>query len=466
MKLLLVESHYRSRSWFKALDGLVDLYILSVMPEERKLFEESGVPTHKILNLHHPKFDQLPFDRVVEGVKSLEKKYQLNVNQVILTDRTLRRRDLEHNFRYVHSIASQIINFIELNHIDAVLIEPTWTHELILTKICKALEIPVISPVKDKLLANHFFVFKDHLHEDLFIRDSASQNLDLVEKISDLFLKNKKPQYFVKFNKRNKFTFAKLRVLFDIVRLSVLGYRNENIQASLGRAILRKLGAMVRAYQYTFFNNFVRINDLSEPFILITLHVQPEASIDVVGEKFSNQLEVVRQIVRTTPAGFTVVVKEHPHDFGQRGRQFYQALDSMGCVKVLHPHEESRRAIERSRLVMSITGTSSLEAAMLGIPAVTMVPMYFKKMLVRESFDPFNACVAQLMRDSELWRVRYKKEDVKKLMFDIWSNTFVGNSGDFKTDPSVLDPDNISNLRNAFREIIRGLPDNDVDICS
>jgi hypothetical protein len=454
MKLLLVESHYRSRSWFKALDGLVDLYILSVMPEERKLFEESGVPTRRILDLHHPKFEQIPFDLVVEKVKSLEKTYQLNVNQILLTDRTLRRKDMEHNLRYVHTVASQIINFIEVNLIDAVLIEPTWTHELILTKICKVRGIPIISPVKDKLLDDHFFIFKDHLHEDLFIRSLVNQDLSLIENIFDSLYEEKKPQYFSKFNKRNKLTFAKLRVFFDIVRLSVLGYRNKNIQASLGRAILRKLCAMARAYYYTFFNNFVWMKDLSEPFILVTLHVQPEASIDVVGEKFSNQLELVRQIVRTTPAGYAVLVKEHPHDFGQRGGDFYHALSSMSCVKVLHPHEESRRAIEKACLVISITGTSSLEAAMQGIPAVTTAPMYFKKMLVRESFDPFNESTAKLIYDSELWRARYKKEDIKKLMSDIWSNTFVGNSGDFKTDPNVLSGNNLENLRAAFLEVL------------
>ena len=121
---------------------------------------------------------------------------------------------------------------------------------------------------------------------------------------------------------------------------------------------------------------------------MITLHVQPEASIDVVGVKYFDQLDFIRQIVRTTPVSHLVIVKEHPHAFGDRPLGFYKELLSMPRVKILSPFSESRYAIKNAKLVISNTGTSSLEAAIMGVPGITATEMYFKDLLVVPSFNP------------------------------------------------------------------------------
>ena len=59
MNILLMESHFRSRSWFKALKGLGDIYIVSVLGEEQRLFLSSGINESHILNLHNPDIDQM-----------------------------------------------------------------------------------------------------------------------------------------------------------------------------------------------------------------------------------------------------------------------------------------------------------------------------------------------------------------------------------------------------------------------
>ena len=48
MNILLCESHYRSRSWVKALEKNKNLHILSVLTEEYNLFLDIGIPKNKI----------------------------------------------------------------------------------------------------------------------------------------------------------------------------------------------------------------------------------------------------------------------------------------------------------------------------------------------------------------------------------------------------------------------------------
>jgi hypothetical protein len=454
IKVLLVESHYRTRSWFEALVGLADIYIVSVMPEERKIFESRGVPKSKILNLHNPDLEPYETESATSRLQYLSKKYNLNVNEILLTDRTLRLKGGGYNLKYVYHVLSSFINFVEKYSFDAVFIEPTWTHELIISKVCERIGLPVYAPVKDKLLPNRFFVFNGHLHASMFHRNKNESSASIVDEALDELNSGSKPQYFKKFNSRNKLTLSKFKVLYEITRLSFLQYHNKNIQMPLLKAIGRKLTAIVRAPLVEFMYPFQRISELKSPFVMVTLHVQPEASIDVVGEKFSNQLEFVRQIVRTTPPGYVVVVKEHPHDFGHRSFWFYKALRAMSCVQILHPQEESREAIKLASLVISITGTSSLEAALLGVPAVTAVRMYFKDLMVVPEFNPFLDRLDLVLDRAFLWRANLDRKLIRNLAHDLWANSFSGNCGDFKTDPRVLGQDNIVRLRKAFSEIL------------
>ena len=248
--------------------------------------------------------------------------------------------------------------------------------------------------------------------------------------------------------------------MYDITKAAVLGIYNPNIQPKLMVAIKRKVISIFRAWFYSYFNNFVTIDEILSPYVLVTLHLQPEASIDVVGAKFSNQTEFVRQLVRTAPSSHLLLIKEHPHAFGDRKPDFYEFLDAMPNVKILAPFEDSRKAILGADLVVSTTGTSSLEAAIMGVPAVTAVEMFYKQLMVEPSFDPACNNLSDLLIKAKKWRGQiYTIEMVYDAIKRIQASTFSGNSGDFKTDPHVMSDENILKLRSMFLEIIENHKD-------
>ena len=454
MNILLMESHYRSRSWFKALKGLGELYIVSMLREERRLFLSSEMKDSRVLNLHNPDLDQSDYCVSRNYVVDAEKRYGFMANEVIFTDRTLRLKDHYYVTKYLAHIIDRIEIFVRSNNIGVVFIEPTWTHEILTCKICEKMGIPVWAPVKSKLAPNKFFFFSGYKNEKAFERSTT----ECIDAVSDEFLNyvdiKNKPQYFNRFNKRNKLTWSKFSVLYDISKLAITNDKNINIQPTWTCVVRKKIGAILRAPFLIRRAGFCKQSDIQDPYVLVTLHVQPEASIDVVGGRFADQLNFIRCLARTTPATHIVVVKEHPHAFGDRKLSFYRELGAMPRVIILSPWEESRASIQNADLVISNTGTSSLEAAMLGVPAVTATKMYFEKLMVVPSFNPATEYVSELLLTAKEWRENLNMAEFRRHLGTIKRNCFAGNCGDFKIDPNIMSEENIRNLRNAFREVI------------
>lgn len=452
--ILMVESGYRSRSWFKALQGLAPLYILSAMRGERKLFMEYGVAEGNILNLHNPDLTSLDYCESRLYLNAAEKKYDFLANKIVLSDRTLRLKDRHYVTKYLTYVISSVENFLHENLIQLVFIEPTWAHEILTCIICEKMQIPVWAPVKSKLLPNKFFFFRGYKNEVSFQRSITDDVSIIGSGALNYIAEYKKPQYFNKFNKRSKLTWSKFRVLYQISKLALTGDKNVNMQPTWIDAVHKKVGAILRAPYLMRHVKFCSYPDIERPYILVTLHVQPEASIDVVGEKYADQLNFVRCIVRSTPSTHIVVVKEHPHAFGDRKFSFYRGLSSMPNVQILSPWEESRIAVAHADLVISNTGTSSLEAAMMGIPGVTSTKMYFSKLMVVPSFDPSIELISDLLIKASVWKNKFNIDYLKQELGCIKRNLFLGNCGDFETDSNVLSAENISKLRDAFEEVI------------
>lgn len=452
MNILLCESHYRSRSWIKALNTYSELYILSVMPEEYNLLIKNNFDKNKICNLNlntSLKNIKTSFKENLNFLNNFEKQYKVDLNSIVLMDRTLRTKSYKVVIKYMFEIINREIHFLEKNNIKLIFMEPTWFHEIVLCKIAKFKCIPVYAPVRDKLMDNKFYFFKGYSRNMFFIR--APRKSDSLQSIYNSEKVLNETPFFNYFKNRNTFNFNKLEVFLRILRLSLLKYRNYFIQPTFYWSVKNKLFDIFRKKIFNFILNFHRPVD-NEKYILIPLHVQPEAGIDVIGEKFANQLEFVRQVVRTLPSSFNIFVKEHPHDFGRRTLDFYRNLEKIPSVKLIHPSFNNKKLIQNSKLVISVAGTASLEASLLSIPAVTAVKSHFHYLMVQPEFDPYIESVRELLSKSKIHKIEKSKfnEFYKKSEL----NLFTGNTMDCKTDKSVLLKDNIDNLKDAFFEVI------------
>jgi hypothetical protein len=132
--------------------------------------------------------------------------------------------------------------------------------------------------------------------------------------------------------------------------------------------------------------------------IVFYLQCQPEKSTSPLGGKYSDQLLAIKDFIDWMPAGYQLLVKEHPSQFTQwqsldKGRfpGFYKKITDMGCSLISHKLD-NLKLFESTALTISITGTIVFEAWTLGYKAAFLgFPWYrlfdIKKVASKQDVD-------------------------------------------------------------------------------
>lgn len=100
------------------------------------------------------------------------------------------------------------------------------------------------------------------------------------------------------------------------------------------------------------------------------LHMAPESMVDTWAPFHQNQLAFIAQLCLAIPADMTFVVKLHFSDPDNYSRHQLQQLMKMPRLRIAHPNAPGSAFLEQATLVVGITGTSCLEAALLGKPVL------------------------------------------------------------------------------------------------
>lgn len=108
----------------------------------------------------------------------------------------------------------------------------------------------------------------------------------------------------------------------------------------------------------------------ARPYLFLGLHMQPEMAIDVWAPFYSDQFNVIEAIARSTPPTHQLLIKLHKIDADNYSRPQLDRLRRLPGVQLVSPFASSRAFIEKASLVLSIQGTITLEAAMLGRPVL------------------------------------------------------------------------------------------------
>jgi CDP-glycerol glycerophosphotransferase (TagB/SpsB family) len=114
-------------------------------------------------------------------------------------------------------------------------------------------------------------------------------------------------------------------------------------------------------------------------------------SLLVYGRPYVNQIEIIRTLAMSLPVDMVLVVKEHPWMVGKRSLNAYKKILNIPRVKLADPSTEARTLISAAALVVVVTGSVALEAAMLGKPVITFGDCPYNllpKSMVRRCNDP------------------------------------------------------------------------------
>ena len=186
------------------------------------------------------------------------------------------------------------------------------------------------------------------------------------------------------------------------------------------------------------------------------LHVQPEASIDVLGSYFSDQLKLIKDIRRALPFDTTLVVKEHPNFLGIKPIAMFRQIRKIPNVKLVHHDTSSFDIYQRASLVVTVSGTTAYEAGLLGIPAIVFSPMYFEGLSsVRYCPDitQLQSIAGELLSGFE----RDFEADCR-FMDELMAHSYPGRWGNPLTNPDLFEEENIENLVHGCLDVVGVAP--------
>jgi len=125
---------------------------------------------------------------------------------------------------------------------------------------------------------------------------------------------------------------------------------------------------------------FERSLPADEPYVYFPLHYQPELTTMVLAPFWQDQPSVIANIARSLPLGIRLYVKEHVPMLGLRPVDYYDRLRAIPNVRLIDPYLSSLDLIQKSELVITITGTAGFEAALLRRPVIAFSDIFYNAM--------------------------------------------------------------------------------------
>lgn len=180
-----------------------------------------------------------------------------------------------------------------------------------------------------------------------------------------------------------------------------------NISASLGKekhnlkidfwikflVYFQKYNHRFRKFKYKLQQGAFDINSsqgLPERYIYFPLQFSPEASINVPNPYYIDQMRVIDEIILKYSRGRYVLVKEHPAMMGARPTAFYDDLKRKPGVLTCNALIPSQELIFNADLTVSVTGTATLEAYLLGKPCLLLGDNLLKPYLDNRLEEPYD----------------------------------------------------------------------------
>ncbi len=240
-----------------------------------------------------------------------------------------------------------------------------------------------------KVAGKEIFTY-DYLDRDSnFIRFLNNLNkkdkIEYDSKIVDEIISNSKDSNYRKiyfkmtkdylyFPNINKFLKRFLRDLY----FSITKQRNNHIKG-LGptpddRPFLIVVRDFVTFIKNIFLEKRIKYYDLSKikNFVYFPLQVQPESATDLLSPLSTNQIETARQISLQLPPDFTLVVKDHPAMYGLRSYKYLNKILKTPNIKLINFRHETTDVLNRSSLLITATGSTIFEAAVLKKPCLQL----------------------------------------------------------------------------------------------
>lgn len=315
--------------------------------------------------------------------------YPSNIFKDIETEKkTLKRKDSKEQLKIAVARYRLIKAYLKENTINHILYmqHPENFTSLLIGNVAKEIGINISVPIHTRNLDTSFFSnsCQEVLPDSIFISDSDINN---AKKFLEVFKSNhisssisqkkksyrklgsiKKPSFFIRvFNYLNRLKKEKQNREFSTFYIAFVN----------NFTMYRNLVWKLRKFFSKKLFNIDKIEDLPKKYIYYPLQYSPESSINVPAPYYIDQMRIIDALRMNMPNDMSLVVKEHPSCAEIRPLSFVRSLLKKAGVFVVKYDLDSREIIEKSTIVVSVSGTAAFEAFLLNKPSFVMSQTFF-----------------------------------------------------------------------------------------
>jgi len=412
----------------------LDIYSVFDITDKQKIFFQNQKLInftkiwfyHDYISKSFPKADDV-------YLKNIEEKYDLNLSLLISAERFFTQSNLFYDFTQEEklSIVEQTCKFFEsmLDEIrpDFVIMGiTTLLHNHIFFKICKNRGIKILM-IRPSFLAGKYIIsnsidsFENSAYEKKF---NFHNNQELTN-----YLQNYNSTEQSKFVRDN---FQNSIILYFKAILHYIFSKNSNPDTHFTYFGRTKIKVIQKMISYTLKTkirkSFIDKNLIlkmknKKPYIYFPLQIEQERSLSLAAPSHTNQIEVIKNILKNLPKGYELYIKEHPMMIlrGWRPTSDYKEIINLPNVKLFHPNVKSDTLIRNSSLVITISSTSGIEAAFMEKPSIVFADVDYALISSVEKLNSINE-LSNLINNS--LEMKPNIDDLNNYLNLVESNSF------------------------------------------
>lgn len=439
MKIIFVENRYKTALW--------EVIGQELQAQGHKIFWIVQNPFFK------PSFGDvrvLPFPK--KRVSNAGNSQLPNALEKIRTsNRALNHFQLKDNgfIQYYHELIEDLIGEINPN---VVFGEATAFHELLVSHSCKSRSIHYLHPCTCRYPVGRFSFYKYDTLEP-FGGSLESYSDETLQGIIDSISGRKvKPDYMVK----RKSPVSRGELIADKVRLVRSFYKGEIYNTPspfVKRRLTRKNQDFIREWDELA----TPLEDVPDKTgILYPLQMQPEANIDVWGYPYRNQNSVIQEILDSLDDQEILIIKPNPKSKYEIDQELLDLIKSYPDKLFGMAHSVSMDdVLQKINLVVTVTGTISIECIFSNIPVVMFgigIQTKQKNCLQVTNSKEIRTAI-QLVRDGTF--PKNTEEENRLFLSELVQSSFEGIMGDGLHGREHLEnKENLAHVKDAFRKVI------------
>lgn len=358
----------------------------------KKIFQEQQIVKFEKTWYYRDHILQLNRKPDLNYLSSLEKKYNINFWLTAYVDRIFYQYNNYYKFSddEILLILEQECRLFEkildeVNPDFAIISVPDYHHIQILYELCKARGVKILMIALSRL--GHRWIISEQPHVldnyEKIITNYSNHDERTIEELRGLL----KGYSIVTDDHKKEYRASMLKKLKAAIRYLLVVCNDEyrqyyvNFGRTRTRILIKESALLLKKLYREFFikKNFLREINKDDHFVYYPLSFQPESSTLIESPFYNNQLEVISNIARSLPIEYKLYVKEHPVQVmeGWRSISYYKTIIDMPNVRLLHPSVSNDEILENCSLVITITGTLGLEAALYKKPSIVFADVIY-----------------------------------------------------------------------------------------